>query len=708
MSQHKSISKREGSLYHTIADAGLLERLKFINKGDLYQVYGKPFPDTWITDEIKESKAYQMYFKNSTSLIPPKKSRGRVVMEGKTTVTPEKPTKQKKKPSKKKQVLRDESNESKGELENRQVNRKIRTPRAIVIQEPPSVLVKKIQESLGKLKGIEISSEGTGVSPRVPDKLTGVSAVSRKRVGTSPKVPNEKLYNYEALCDDDVWGSTDEETNKDKNEDYDEDDDNEEEESVNEKENIVAKTEEEETANSEYEEDDTKGEDQKTEEEPKGDDQAKEDEVGAPDLNESFHEVKVSVIPEPTQQLPSTPPLPVTEDPAAPVINFEAVDCFLHKFHALKKDVQELKQVDHSAAILESIKSQVPSIVKDSLGSNIGDELQKVLQSHTEGLKKELIVKKVEYKEFINELVTNEATNQLNHENDQDEDPSARPNQGKESKKRRTGKEAESSKKSSTPKESTKSKPPSKSSKTSKSAPADQSIKEHEHETIDDALEQPWFNEIINAKKSPLTFDELMSKPNNFSAYAMNRLKLTKLTRELEWTNLEGYNCLVDMRKPLPLQEKEGRLIIPIEVFFNNNLEYLKWDKAERTYSSSITKILAASVAVEKKCGYSYLKEIVVRRADQQLYRLKEGDFPDLHLNDIKDMLLLLTQKILFNLGRDVIVHLGVALRMFTLGIVLQFRVKDVQLGVASSQRKLNLTSLKDVAPTCLLKNYIL
>ncbi|GJY69095.1 hypothetical protein Tco_0472077 [Tanacetum coccineum] len=34
MSQHKSISKREGSPYHIITDDGLLERLKFINKGD--------------------------------------------------------------------------------------------------------------------------------------------------------------------------------------------------------------------------------------------------------------------------------------------------------------------------------------------------------------------------------------------------------------------------------------------------------------------------------------------------------------------------------------------------------------------------------------------------------------------------------------------------------------------------------------------------
>ncbi|GJY06208.1 hypothetical protein Tco_0373262 [Tanacetum coccineum] len=79
-------------------------------------------------------------------------------------------------------------------------------------------------------------------------------------------------------------------------------------------------------------------------------------------------------------------------------------------------------------------------------------------------------------------------------------------------------------------------------------------------------------------------------------------------------------------------------------------------------------------------------------RADNQLYKFKEGDFPDLHLNEIEDMLLLLTQNKLFNLNGDVIVHLRVDLRMFTRGIVLQSRVEDVQLDVESYQRKINLT----------------
>ncbi|GKC76424.1 retrovirus-related pol polyprotein from transposon TNT 1-94, partial [Tanacetum coccineum] len=78
-------------------------------------------------------------------------------------------------------------------------------------------------------------------------------------------------------------------------------------------------------------------------------------------------------------------------------------------------------------------------------------------------------------------------------------------------------------------------------------------------------------------------------------------------------------------------------------------------------------KILSVvSVIVDKQFGYGYLKEIVVRRSDQKLYKFMEGDFPRLHLNEIKDMILLQTQNKLFNLEGDVIVDLMVALRMYT------------------------------------------
>ncbi|GJV28527.1 hypothetical protein Tco_1384975 [Tanacetum coccineum] len=181
------------------------------------------------------------------------------------------------------------------------------------------------------------------------------------------------------------------------------------------------------------------------------------------------------------------------EDPAALVINIKAVDSFLQKFHALEKDVQKLKQADHSATILESIKSQ----------------------SHTEGLKKELNVKKAEYKEFIEESVTNEVKNQLSKILPKAVSDFATSGiqitiketleqtlVGKDMKKRRTGKEAESSKKSSTPKESTKGKPLSKSSKTGKFAPTDQSVKEPELEVQMD-FEEPTFENVANDADVP-------------------------------------------------------------------------------------------------------------------------------------------------------------------------------------------------------------
>ncbi|GKD57739.1 hypothetical protein Tco_1291126, partial [Tanacetum coccineum] len=89
---------------------------------------------------------------------------------------------------------------------------------------------------------------------------------------------------------------------------------------------------------------------------------------------------------------------------------------------------------------------------------------------------------------------------------------------------------------------------------------------------------------------------------------------------------------------------------------------------------------------------YGYLEEIVVQREDQKLYKFKEGDFPRLNLRDIEDMLLLLVQKKIANLENDVIFNLNVALWMFTKRVVILKRVKDLQLGVKSYQKKLNIT----------------
>ncbi|GJT76807.1 hypothetical protein Tco_1043532 [Tanacetum coccineum] len=185
-----------------------------------------------------------------------------------------------------------------------------------------------------------------------------------------------------------------------------------------------------------------------------------------------------------------------------------------------------------------------------------------------------------------------------------------------------------------------------------------------------------------------------MSTPIDFSAFAMNRLKLNKITKadlvgsvfnllkgtykicvkleynmeecyraltdQLDWTNPEGHKHSVDMSKPLPLQDNKVKIAYDKDAALRISHE---GPQRQKYYRAMINQI-------EKKSGYGYLEEIVVRRADQKLYKFKEGDFLDLYLNDIKDMLLMISQNKLFNLE-----------------------------GVKSYQRKLNLTKPQRTCP---------
>nr|GEX84747.1 hypothetical protein [Tanacetum cinerariifolium] len=65
-----------------------------------------------------------------------------------------------------------------------------------------------------------------------------------------------------------------------------------------------------------------------------------------------------------------------------------------------------------------------------------------------------------------------------------------------------------------------------------------------------------------------------------------------------------------------------------------------------------------------KKYGYGYLEEIMVRRADNKLYKLKEGDFPRLQINDIEDILFHVVRYQLIILSGDDVVDFAIALRM--------------------------------------------
>nr|GEX08571.1 putative reverse transcriptase domain-containing protein [Tanacetum cinerariifolium] len=54
-----------------------------------------------------------------------------------------------------------------------------------------------------------------------------------------------------------------------------------------------------------------------------------------------------------------------------------------------EKDVKELKTIDHSAAVLSTIKFEVPNEIKEYLGTSLDDALYKVLKKHDDDIIKE-------------------------------------------------------------------------------------------------------------------------------------------------------------------------------------------------------------------------------------------------------------------------------------------------------------------------------
>ncbi|GJU22427.1 hypothetical protein Tco_1155769 [Tanacetum coccineum] len=102
--------------------------------------------------------------------------------------------------------------------------------------------------------------------------------------------------------------------------------------------------------------------------------------------------------------------------------------------------------------------------------------------------------------------------------------------------------------------------------------------------------------------------------------------------------------------------------------------------------------IAVTKVEIVEWHDYKHLDWITVRRDDDALYKFKEGDFHRLRIQDIEDMLLLLVQGKVTNLSVEERIAFNVSLRMFTRSVVIQRRVEDLQLGVESYQKKLNLT----------------
>nr|GEX66736.1 hypothetical protein [Tanacetum cinerariifolium] len=156
---------------------------------------------------------------------------------------------------------------------------------------------------------------------------------------------------------------------------------------------------------------------------------------------------------------------------------------------------------------------------------------------------------------------------------------------------------------------------------------------EGEKKSVDFRPPQTWINIISQAKQPPISFDELMSTPIDFSAYVMNHLKIDNLTQDhlvgpvfnllkgtckshvkleynikecykavvdrLDWNNPEGKEYMFDLSKLLLLIMDRGRQVDLVDYFIKNDLEYLRRGSSSKRYTISKTKTKAAKYDIQ-------------------------------------------------------------------------------------------------------------
>nr|GEW55072.1 hypothetical protein [Tanacetum cinerariifolium] len=696
-------------------------RLKFVRIGEDYQQYGLPIPETMLTEAIKQSESYKIFIKYSTGQIPPKKSRGKGSQGKKTThthVADVDVSEELDLESPKNIALELNKSISKTEAEEAEAARQVHAMHARIVTK--FVLDPTRRRKSGnvtydppkRLKGVPSLTPEEQEAVDTMQALKESRKTSRRQHGTEGSNEElEKVISEEKVILE--WGSGQEsEYSKEYQLDDEEKDD---------KDDVDAEMEEPKTVEHENKEKDVITDASKTE-------TVEVDVSSLMDIHiqqdtsqiqsPSVHKVPVSVILETTNLLPI--PEFLTKTLLSTVVSSPHL-----RVTKLENDVYELKKIDLSTEAFAALKTQVPSVIDIYLGSKVGDtptvdleqkyeksplEILKIKKEQAEKKKMSKFTIKSTDKATLKEFDQKSALYQTMHANKSFnrnsidhrlyhaliealiEDENAMDKGVADT-------ELESSKKPSTTKETSKGKAPSKGSKTGKFASTKKSVKEPMTEVVmDDAGEDvvhdddqpqdtsepktaktlnlewftqpprplnpdsewnkrqvvldqpkhPWFNQMVSATMDPPTFNDLMATPIDFSKenihYFDNEDKSSSGERRKLWHRYQ------------------------LNKFSKHNV-----------YSTK--KILGVrSVSVKKLHGCGHLEKIVVKRANHQLYKFKEGDFVDLHLNNIEDMLLLGVQHKLFHLTDSDIVDFIVALRMFTRSLVIKKRVEDLQM----------------------------
>nr|GEU92798.1 hypothetical protein [Tanacetum cinerariifolium] len=205
---------------------------------------------------------------------------------------------------------------------------------------------------------------------------------------------------------------------------------------------------------------------------------------------------------------------------------------------------------------------------------------------------------------------------------------------------------------------------------------------------------QIWISELAKQADSHSSFNELLDTPIDFSNFIMNRLCVDTLTPE----PLAGPTYELMRGSCNSLTELEYYL----EEVYKATTDQLDWvnpkGASSQKYTTSVTKTKAADYghikwiedlvprtmwfyefAVNRESALNvYSKRRIIAVTDLKIVEWHNYK----HLDWISLSNLTVEERFAFN----------VSLRMFTRSIVIQRRVKDLQLGVESYQKRFNLT----------------
>nr|GEZ54433.1 hypothetical protein [Tanacetum cinerariifolium] len=161
-------------------------------------------------------------------------------------------------------------------------------------------------------------------------------------------------------------------------------------------------------------------------------------------------------------------------------------------------------------------------------------------------------------------------------------------------------------------------------------------------------------------------------------------------TDQLDLNNPERQQYPHNFLKLLPLiPNSQGRHVIPFDHFINNDLKYLRGGASSQKYTTSVTKTKAAD--------YGHIKESLIggTNVNSSMDLRSTGSLLEMCTPNVESSLspnFRSSNGKLTNLTVEERFAFNASLRMFTRSIVIQRRVEDLQLGVESYQKKLNLT----------------